>query len=85
MGVLCDRLRLGSTVALDCRTGQDKGRYREKELLFLLVLLINPNSDFSKRDLLSKFWLLHNLLCSECAAMIFANNQLIITTQTQTS
>ena len=40
MGVFCDRLKLGSTAALDCRTGQNKGRYHEKELLFLLVLLI---------------------------------------------
>jgi hypothetical protein len=35
MGVFCDRLKLGSTVALDCLTGQNK----EKELLLLLVLL----------------------------------------------
>ena len=40
MGVLCDRLKLCSTVALDCRTGQDKGIYREKELLLLLVSLV---------------------------------------------
>ena len=40
MGVFCDRLRLGSTAALDCLTGQNKGRYSEIELLLLLVLLI---------------------------------------------
>ena len=39
MGVFCDKLKLCSTAALDCRTGQNKGRYREKELLFLLVSL----------------------------------------------
>ena len=27
MGVFCDRLKLGSKAALDCRTGQNKGRY----------------------------------------------------------
>ena len=30
---------LDSTAAPDCRTGQNKGRHREKELSFLLVLL----------------------------------------------
>ena len=39
MDVFCDRLKFCSTAALDCRTGQDKGRYCKKELLFLLVLL----------------------------------------------
>ena len=33
MGVFCDRLKLCSTAALDCRTGQNKGRYREKKAL----------------------------------------------------
>ena len=37
MGVFFDRLKLCSTAALDCRIGQNKGRYPEKELLFLLV------------------------------------------------
>ena len=37
MGVSCDRLMLGSTAALNCWTGQNKGRYWEKEFLFLLV------------------------------------------------
>ena len=27
MGVFCDRLKFGSTAALDCRTGLNKGRY----------------------------------------------------------
>ena len=41
MGVFCDRLKFGSTAALDCGTGQNKGRYCEKELLLLLISLIN--------------------------------------------
>ena len=32
MGVFCDRLKLCSTAALDCRAGQIKARYHEKEL-----------------------------------------------------
>ena len=32
MIVFCDRLKLCYTAALDCRIGQNKGRYREKEL-----------------------------------------------------
>ena len=39
MGVFCDRLEFGSTAALICRTGQNKGRYCQKELLLLLVSL----------------------------------------------
>ena len=39
MGVFCDRLKLCSTVAPDCRTGQNTGRYRKHELSFLLLLL----------------------------------------------
>ena len=39
MGVFCDMFKLCSTVALDSLTGQNKGRYREKELAFLLVSL----------------------------------------------
>jgi hypothetical protein len=38
MGVFFDRLKLCSTAALDYQTGQNKGRYRKKELLFLLKL-----------------------------------------------
>ena len=34
---ICDRLKLGSTAALDCRTGKNKDRYLKKDLLFLLV------------------------------------------------
>ena len=43
MGVFCDRLKLCSTAALDCRTGQNKGRYHEKELLLLLVSLVHQH------------------------------------------
>ena len=39
MGVFCDRRKLCSTAAPDCLTGQNKGRYREQELSFLLVSL----------------------------------------------
>ena len=30
MSIFCDRLKLGSTAALDCGIGQNKGRYRKK-------------------------------------------------------
>ena len=40
MDVFYDRPKLGSTAALDCHTGQNKCRYREKELLFLLVSMM---------------------------------------------
>ena len=33
MGVFCDRLKLCSTAAPDCQTGQNKDRYREQELI----------------------------------------------------
>ena len=39
MGLFCDRLTLGSTAAIDCPTGQNKGRYCKEDLLFLLFLL----------------------------------------------
>ena len=39
MGVFCDRLKLHSTAAPDCWTGQNKGRYPEEERSFLLVSL----------------------------------------------
>ena len=45
MCVFCDRLNLCSTAALNCQTSQNKGRYREKELLFLLVSLENSNNN----------------------------------------
>ena len=36
MDVFCDRPKFGSTAALDFRTtGQNKGSYRKKELLYL--------------------------------------------------
>ena len=41
MGVFFDELKLGSTAALNCLSGQTKDRYREKELLLLLALLYN--------------------------------------------
>ena len=44
MGVFCDRLEFGSTAALDCHTGLNKGRYCEKELLLLLVSLDKFNT-----------------------------------------
>ena len=43
MGVVCDRLRLGSTTALGCRTGQNKSRYCKKELSFLRISLIEQD------------------------------------------
>ena len=39
MGVFCDRLKLCSTAAPDCRTGQNKGSYCKQELSFLVVSL----------------------------------------------
>ena len=30
MGLFCDRLKLGSTAALDCLIGQNKGKYCKK-------------------------------------------------------
>ena len=39
MGVFCHRFKLCFTAAPDCRTGQNKGRYRKQELSFLLVSL----------------------------------------------
>ena len=39
MGIFCDWLKFGSAIALDCRTGQNKGRYCKKELLLLRVSL----------------------------------------------
>ena len=40
MDVFCDRLKFDSTAAaIDCHTGQNKGRYGEKEVLLLLVWL----------------------------------------------
>ena len=45
MGVFCDRLKFGSTAALDCPIGKNKGRYCKKELLLLLVLLVKLMTD----------------------------------------
>ena len=46
MGVFCERLKVGSTATLDFRTNQNKGRYREKELLLVLVLLFQNFKDY---------------------------------------
>ena len=40
MGVFCNRLKFGSTATLNYQTVQNKGRYRKKELLLLLFLLV---------------------------------------------
>ena len=37
MGVFFDKLKVCSTAAPDCQTGQNKGRYCEQELSFLLI------------------------------------------------
>ena len=43
MGVFCDSLKFGSTAALDCHTGQKKGKYCKKELLLPLVSVHSTN------------------------------------------
>ena len=52
MGVFCDIFKFGSTAALNCSTGQNKGRYRKKELFLLLLVLlqltIQPQKKFFK-------------------------------------
>ena len=40
ISVFCDRLKLCSAAAPDCRTGQNKGRYGKQERSFLLVSLV---------------------------------------------
>ena len=52
MGVFCNRLNSGSTLAPDCRNHQNKGSYCKKELSFLLVLLsaVLQNSFFLIRN-----------------------------------
>jgi hypothetical protein len=42
LGVFCDRDKLVSKAALNCQNGQNKGRYCENELSFLVVLSL-PN------------------------------------------
>ena len=44
MGVFLDKLIFGSTAALDCLTGQNKGIYCKKELLLLIVSLFERNT-----------------------------------------
>ena len=38
MGVFCDRLKFGSTAALNCPTGQNKGRYCKKKARLIGVV-----------------------------------------------
>ena len=42
MDVFCDSLKFGSTAAipLDCRAGQNKGRYHKKELFLIATALV---------------------------------------------
>ena len=49
MGVSCDRLKLGSTAALDCRTGQNKGRYCKKGAL-IPTHLVGPIQYFENKN-----------------------------------
>ena len=58
MNVYCDRLKLGSTAALNCQTGQNKGRYCKKELSFLLTHLVDINHHCSASATAHQF-LLH--------------------------
>ena len=39
------RLKFGSTAAIDFRTGQNKGRYRKKELLVSLFQILRKHTD----------------------------------------
>ena len=39
MGVFCDRLKFGSTAALDCCTGQNKDRYCQRRALIATRLV----------------------------------------------
>ena len=48
MGLFCDKLKLGFTVALNCLTGQNKGRYYKNELLLLLVSMSKNINHYSK-------------------------------------
>ena len=48
MGVSCDRLKLGSTAALDCPTGQNKGRYCKKGA-FIPTRLVGPIQYFKNK------------------------------------
>jgi hypothetical protein len=49
MGVSFDRLELGSTAALDCRTGQNKGRYCKKWAL-IPTCLVGPIQYFESEN-----------------------------------
>jgi hypothetical protein len=44
MGVICDRLKLGSTAALNCWTGQKKGKIlRKRALIPTRLIALRPN------------------------------------------
>ena len=51
MGVFLDKLIFGSTAALDCLTGQNKGIYCKKELLILLIVSLFERNTQSKNGL----------------------------------
>ena len=56
MGVFCDKLKFGSTAALDCRTGQNKSRYGKKRAL-IATRLIGPPDPFGIIQNLQRFTL----------------------------
>ena len=60
MYVFCDRLKFGSTEALDCRNDQNKDRYHEKELLLLLNWLsfsiMNSNATKYEFSFINEFF-----------------------------
>ena len=58
MGLLCDRLKLCSTVAPDCWTCQNKGRYHKQDHSFLLVSFVLSYCDYFGLD------------CSPCPALL---------------
>ena len=76
MGVFCDRLKLGSTAAPYCRTYQNKGRYRKKELSLLLVLLL-----IVMNSTLCYYWLLWRLLLNKLTCVTNQNVLMFATLQ----
>ena len=60
IGVFCDRLKSGSTAALDCRTCQKNGRNSEKDRLFLLA------KNFSHRGYSMTTW-------TQCCSFLTTN------------
>ena len=55
-----DVLKLYSTAALDCRTGQSKDRYCKKELSFLLIGLTESASGYFCTVFTGNFLIVHN-------------------------